>query len=248
MKLNHTQIELVGDTLIEKGLVYRDFYDELLDHFCSAIEDKMAEGLTFKKALNGLLLDLNKIESKAIFGSYRNSFSGLKALQHLKFKAIDKKVKKELLSQIGNQVLSYRIIFWIILFLLSYRFAPTSFSIDIMIGDGFFRSFIISFIWGLGIVAGAFFLTPDSLMEYLHNSVYKVFAKKMTKANLITKAEKDATWKLLAAPIILVYAFFIVSHLQIEIRIIKTIQASLLVLIGMMLSTIWQMLSQKKAI
>ena len=50
MKLTAEQIDLISKEIIEGGIKYQDLYEELLDHYILAIEDRMSQGQTFGEA------------------------------------------------------------------------------------------------------------------------------------------------------------------------------------------------------
>ncbi|MFN8344406.1 MAG: hypothetical protein U0X91_05360 [Spirosomataceae bacterium] len=50
MKLTTEQLELISKEVIEGGIKYQDLYEELLDHYITAIEDRVENGKTFGEA------------------------------------------------------------------------------------------------------------------------------------------------------------------------------------------------------
>lgn len=52
MKLNTSQIETIEYYLLTWELKYKDFYDEILDHYCTDIESQMKAGLSFDDAFD----------------------------------------------------------------------------------------------------------------------------------------------------------------------------------------------------
>ncbi len=52
MKLNASQIETIEYYLLTWELKYKDFYDEILDHYCTDIENQMKTGLSFDDAFD----------------------------------------------------------------------------------------------------------------------------------------------------------------------------------------------------
>ena len=51
MKLTPSQLATIETYLLSWELQFRDFYDEMFDHFCSEIEQRMSAGTTFENAL-----------------------------------------------------------------------------------------------------------------------------------------------------------------------------------------------------
>lgn len=50
MTLTTEQLELISQEIIQGGIKYQDLYEELLDHYVLAIEDRTARGQTFGEA------------------------------------------------------------------------------------------------------------------------------------------------------------------------------------------------------
>ncbi len=50
MKLTTEQLELISKEIIAGGIKYQDLYEELLDHYILAIEDRKGQGQTFGEA------------------------------------------------------------------------------------------------------------------------------------------------------------------------------------------------------
>jgi cation transport ATPase len=50
MKLITEQVDLISKEIIEGVIKYQDLYEELLDHYITAIEDRMANGQNFREA------------------------------------------------------------------------------------------------------------------------------------------------------------------------------------------------------
>ncbi len=50
MKLTTEQLDLISKEIIEGGIKYQDLYEELLDHYILAIEERMSQRLTFGEA------------------------------------------------------------------------------------------------------------------------------------------------------------------------------------------------------
>lgn len=50
MKLTTEQLDLISKEIIEGGIKYQDLYEELLDHYILAIEDRTGQGQTFVEA------------------------------------------------------------------------------------------------------------------------------------------------------------------------------------------------------
>ena len=51
MNLKPEQLDLISKEIIEGGIKYQDLYEELLDHYILAIENRITQGHTFEEAL-----------------------------------------------------------------------------------------------------------------------------------------------------------------------------------------------------
>lgn len=51
MKLTENQLQIIETYLLSWELQFRDFYDEMFDHFCTEIEQRMSNGTSFDDAL-----------------------------------------------------------------------------------------------------------------------------------------------------------------------------------------------------
>ena len=54
MKLTTEQLDLISKEIITGGIKYQDLYEELLDHYITAIEDRIKLGTGFEEALRFL--------------------------------------------------------------------------------------------------------------------------------------------------------------------------------------------------
>ena len=54
MKLTTSQQNSIGDAIASAGIKYQDLYEELFDHYASAIEDRTQAGQTFGAALGAI--------------------------------------------------------------------------------------------------------------------------------------------------------------------------------------------------
>jgi hypothetical protein len=57
MKLTTEQVDLISKEIIEGGIKYQDLYEELLDHYILAIEDRISHGQTFGEAFEEVHTD-----------------------------------------------------------------------------------------------------------------------------------------------------------------------------------------------
>lgn len=57
MKLATKQLDLISKEIITGGIKYQDLYEELLDHYITAIEDRMSQGKSFEEAFGEVHAD-----------------------------------------------------------------------------------------------------------------------------------------------------------------------------------------------
>ncbi len=77
MTLSAEYIETIEQYLLSWELKYREFYDEILDHYCTDIEGKMSSGLSFDEAFE----QTDQKFSKYYYGQ-QNGFSWAREVQH----------------------------------------------------------------------------------------------------------------------------------------------------------------------
>ncbi|AXE17987.1 hypothetical protein DR864_09705 [Runella rosea] len=68
MKLTAQQLDLISKEIIEGGIKYQDLYEELLDHYILAIEERMGQGQTFGEAFGEVHTDF--VNYKLSLGSF----------------------------------------------------------------------------------------------------------------------------------------------------------------------------------
>jgi hypothetical protein len=103
MILTPSQIETIETYLLSWGLEYQDFYEEMLDHFVSDIEQRIKEE-DFETAFT---------QTKAAFSNkkFKGTF-GLKAFETEYIYGIQQELKKKLRSKMKEQFTSWRIVLW----------------------------------------------------------------------------------------------------------------------------------------
>lgn len=120
MKLNESQIAEIEKYFSDWNLVYKDFHDEMFDHYCTEIETKMDKGIDFHQAFNETHQQFENLEEKVSYGEITSVY-GLKALESSQYSAVDKKVKGEYFKFILKQLFSLRILFWVVFVILQYN-------------------------------------------------------------------------------------------------------------------------------
>ncbi|MFT5885276.1 MAG: hypothetical protein ACI9IP_001736 [Arcticibacterium sp.] len=117
MKLTAQQIEKIEHHLIDWGLEYQDFYDEVLNHFVSKIDSELSEDLSFESAF--------KAAQKDFTGKKFKERRGLKAFEAEYAHNIKLEIKKAIRGKMQQQFLTYRILVWGLIFLATYQFYNT---------------------------------------------------------------------------------------------------------------------------
>ena len=70
MKLTTEQLDLIDTKIIEGGIKYQDLYEELLDHYILAIEDRIGRGNVFEDALEEVHSGFEKYRYPVSFRYY----------------------------------------------------------------------------------------------------------------------------------------------------------------------------------
>jgi hypothetical protein len=94
MKLTTEQHKIILRFLIREGLEYKEFIDEMHDHFIDSIEAKMSDGLNFAQALG----ETGGAFDDEIYRTWKLDFlpaCGLRALEKKYLKAYSKGTKQE---------------------------------------------------------------------------------------------------------------------------------------------------------
>lgn len=68
MKLTTEQVNLISKEIIKGGIKYQDLYEELLDHYILAIEDRMSQGKSFDEAFGEVHSEF--VNYKSFLGSF----------------------------------------------------------------------------------------------------------------------------------------------------------------------------------
>ncbi|AWV99238.1 hypothetical protein [Arcticibacterium luteifluviistationis] len=143
MKLTKPQIEAIELYLLDWGLEYQDFYDEVLDHFVSRIEDCLENYESFEEAF----MEVKNDFAGRSFKHYR----GLKAFEMEYAENIKKELKKSFLKKMLLQLTSFRLVFWLLALFLVYQFFESSNEI---------------FLWPLMLTFGGLYVSPIFLIGF----------------------------------------------------------------------------------
>jgi hypothetical protein len=105
MKLTETQHKNIINYLINEGLEYKEFIDEMTDHFIDSIEAKMGEGMSFFYALEETG---NAFRNEIYYPFPLNVFpkKGLKALEKRFYESKKREIDAELKSNFKTSFFS----------------------------------------------------------------------------------------------------------------------------------------------
>jgi hypothetical protein len=170
MKLTPDQLDLISKEIIKGGIKYQDLYEELLDHYILAIEDRLTQGHTFGEAFGEVHTDFVNYKRPARtwdhYGVWETSFGGqtefgLGKLQAEYIESLSKEISKRHWQIMREYFRWPTIITTLLVGLLTFQFA---YLVPLKIALIFFG--FLSF-------APLLFLLPDT---FLHSIDY--FKKK----------------------------------------------------------------------
>lgn len=148
MKLTTPQIEKIEQYLLDWGLEFKDFYDEVLDHFVTRMENTLENHESFEEVF--------KQVKKDFAGRRFKGYRGLKAFEMEYAENIKKELKKQLIQNIAEQFTTFRMLFWLLAFFLVYQFYHSSNEV---------------FLWPLMAIFLVFYLSPIFLIGF--NDMFK---------------------------------------------------------------------------
>lgn len=105
MKLTPEQSKYIIKYLINEGLEYKEFIDEMHDHFCDSIEAKMRDGFDFHGALHAT----GKAFKNEVYRTWKLDFlpaRGLRALEKKYLKAYSKGTEQEFVQLLKSDPFS----------------------------------------------------------------------------------------------------------------------------------------------
>ena len=205
MKLTTEQIAEIEKYISSWNLVYKEVYDEMIDHYCSEIETKMAEGIEFNTAFNESHKQFENLEKKVSYGEITEVY-GLKALETLQYSAIDKKIKNDYFKFCLKHVISLKILFWIGFILLQYKVLFNQ--VHEISFDMTYLSFWGGTCFGITYICVAWVLTNSSVIDTLKNSGLKFIFNLIFTKGAQFEIRKIAILKLLIFPIIIALLYF----------------------------------------
>jgi hypothetical protein len=118
MQLTKTQLATIETYLLSWELQFRDFYDEMFDHFCTEIEQRMSTGTSFDNALAETSYLFDSYEFKEGFNT---KYYGLKAYEMEWFGKYKTKHNGLLFTELKKQLFTLRLLIWVTAFLVIYQ-------------------------------------------------------------------------------------------------------------------------------
>ncbi|MFT7272359.1 MAG: hypothetical protein ACI9V1_001887 [Spirosomataceae bacterium] len=99
-------------------LQFRDFYDEMFDHFCTEIEQRLSNGTSFENAM----AEASKMFSGYKYGSaLSGKYYGLKAYEMEWEAKFRKRNNALIISELKSQVVSAKMLIWVIAYIIIYQ-------------------------------------------------------------------------------------------------------------------------------
>lgn len=138
MKLTKEQIEIIERYILDEGVRSKYFFEEILDHYCSLVENKMTGGLDFNEA---------HVEVSEVFVSYQEPYGlfgqfpkyGLEALE-LRFRKLE---RTAVLNELKSFLYSSKVLVWFLLAFIFYRFYNIETSKWLLLGLYFVNLIIV---------------------------------------------------------------------------------------------------------
>jgi hypothetical protein len=115
MQLTEIQLATIETYLLSWELQFRDFYDEMFDHFCTEIEQRMSDGTSFDNAF---------ADTSYLFDSHSyqgDKYAGLKAYEMEWFDKHKSKNKGLIIGEFKRQILSPKLLVWALVYFVVYQ-------------------------------------------------------------------------------------------------------------------------------
>ena len=109
MKLTETQIAEIEKYILDWEIEYREFFDEMLDHFVTDIEGQMNNGSDFYSAFR---ITAGKFSGKTFDKRKHEKYFGLKAFEMESIYDFQKSYNQLAINVFKNQALSFRVFIW----------------------------------------------------------------------------------------------------------------------------------------
>jgi hypothetical protein len=241
MKLNESQIAEIEKYFNSCELTFKEFYDEMFDHFCSEIEHKMNESKSFEESFNEVHENFDSYKQKVRLGEI-SEFYGLKALEYQQAMYFDRNIKKEYFQSLVKNFSTSKILIWIFLGLLIFKFSPYS-QINFKLNS--IGAFSGGFSIPLNIFLAAFIIEKTNLVEgFKHSTLGSLFS---TKRRIFTdfSLKSVSVFKIVLIPIS-AFIFIIQFITLFEIQMDKVSQSVVFTMIILFLSTTLNFFIEKK--
>jgi hypothetical protein len=241
MKLNESQIAEIEKYFNSCELTFKEFYDEMFDHFCSEIEHKMNENKSFEESFNEVHENFDSYKQKVSLGEI-SEFYGLKALEYQQAMYFDRIIKKEYFQSLAKNFSTSKILIWIFLGLLIFKFSPYS-QINFKLNS--LGTFSGGFSIPLNIFLAAFIIEKTNLVEgFKHSTLGSFFS---TKRRIFTdfSLKTVSVFKIVLIPIS-AFIFIIQFITLFEIKMDKVSQSVVFTMIILFLSTTLNFFIEKK--
>jgi hypothetical protein len=243
MKLTDSQIDEIVKYFDSCELTFKEFYDEMLDHFCSEIEHKMNESKSFEESFNEVHENFDSYKQKVRLGEI-SEFYGLKALEYQQAMYFDRNIKKEYFKSLVKNFSTSKILIWLLLCLLIFKYLPYA-NINFKLNS--LGSFTGGFSIPLNIFLAAFIIEKTNLVEgFKHSTLGSLFS---TKRRIFTafSLKTVSVFKIVLIPIS-AFIFIIQFITLFEIQMDKVSQSILFTMTILLLSTTLNFFIKKKII
>ena len=119
MKLNESQIAEIQKYILDWGIEYKEFFDEILDHFVTSIERQMGDGIAFYDAFHSIVYTFS---GKKFKKTKTDTYYGLKAFEMENLSISEHNMKTELKKTFLKQITSFRLFLWVLFLIVIFRF------------------------------------------------------------------------------------------------------------------------------
>lgn len=241
MKLTDLQIAEIEKYFDSCELTFKEFYDEMFDHFCSEIEHKMNESKSFEEAFNEVHENFDSYRQKVRLGEI-SEFYGLKALEYQQAMYFDRNIKKEYFKSLGKNLSSSKILIWLFLGILIFKFSPfphINFKLNRL--GAFSGGFSIP----LNIFLVAFIIEKTNIVEGFKHSTLGSFFSAKRRIFTAFSLKTVSVFKIVLIPISVL--IFIIQFITLfEIQMDKVSQSIVFTMIILLLSTTLNFFIEKK--
>ena len=96
MELNKSQINYIISDLHRRGLVYQPLEEEMVDHVCTMVEEKIESGMRFMEAYQSALIlfgndqEIENIQQQSLYNTYSNSIDMINNYLKISFRSLMK--------------------------------------------------------------------------------------------------------------------------------------------------------------